>query len=168
VLDSQRSAQLTQFLRELRDYSVHYPALTHTWRFGASAVWAMRRYYALLAVAPPSTSIIEEAYVEDTHRNIDALIVGDEPTRDGERGFWYNAIIMRIDALWERLFKLALPNGVECSGPSLYALIQARLNVLQEEYGDSILANARRAVNQLKHGPGGIRVQQRGGRRPSR
>jgi hypothetical protein len=146
---------LNRFLQEIRELIDEYPRLTHTWRFAASAVWAMGRYYAADKVYRP-TSIHEDAYVEDTKTNIDALIENNRLSEDWERGFWFNAAIMRLDALWERLFKLYVPSGVDCNGPSLYALVQARRETPStEKYDVSTFGRIRQIVNQLKHDAGG-------------
>ena len=154
-MDQKDAAILKHFLREIRGLLDDYPRLTHTWRFMASAVWAIGHYYAADAVQPPR-DIAEDAYVEDTKTNIAALIEDKAVSQDWERGFWFNSAIMRLDALWERLFKLFVPQGVNCNGPSLYALVQARMATrCTHTYEDSSFGRVRQIVNQLKHETGG-------------
>jgi hypothetical protein len=100
-----------------------YPALVHTWRIAASTVYALQLYLAAASHPTPERSS-EDDFIPDTKDNIKKLLDGESPSLDWERGFWFNAIIMRVDVLWERLFKLCLPDGVKCSGPSLYFLVE--------------------------------------------
>ncbi|MBI2749402.1 MAG: hypothetical protein HYX43_08730 [Burkholderiales bacterium] len=151
----ERSPVLLSFLTELRLLVEQYPRLTHTWRFATSAVWAIDHYHAAYAAHPPTKAISEESFVKDTLENIDALASHNPVSLDWERGFWFNAAIMRLDALWERVFKLFLPPGVDRRGPSLYKLIQARSATLRLPYERSSFGQVRKIVNQLKHEPGG-------------
>lgn len=96
--------QLARFLEEIRSLATSYPALTHSWRFAGSAVWAMRRYQSLAEKVAYQVPATEAVYIADTGHNLEQLTIGHEPSLDWERGFWYNAAIMRLDALWERLF----------------------------------------------------------------
>jgi hypothetical protein len=106
-------------------------------------------------VQPPQ-NIPEDDYVEDTKTNINALMKNKAISQDWERGFWFNAAIMRLDALWERLFKLFIPVGVDCNGPSLYVLVQERrATPSSHTYEDSSFGKVRQIVNQLKHELGG-------------
>lgn len=144
-----------RLLRKIRRLVDGYPGLTHTWRFAASAVWALGHYDAAHALQPPRNTP-EDAYIEDTKSNLDALIANRNLSEDWERGFWFNSTIMRLDALWERLFKLFIPLGVKCDGPSLYVLVQERRNKPSTTtYQDSSFGRVRQIVNQLKHEPGG-------------
>lgn len=152
---TQRQAALKHLLREIDSLVDRYPRLIHTWRFAASAVWALDRYYAADAERPPRV-IPEQDFVRDTKENIKGLLGNGVVSRDWERGFWFNAAIMRLDALWERVFKLFLPDGVDCSGPSLYFLVEDRRSTPSRlEYKNSSFGQIRQIVNQLKHEPGG-------------
>jgi hypothetical protein len=155
----ERTKILKQFLREIRRLAVKYPRLTHTWRFATSAVWAMGKYYEADVVQPPPKTP-EDAYIVDTKMNLDALIANKSLSQDWDRGFWFNATIMRLDAIWERLFKFFLPPGIKCDGPSLYILIQERrARPVTITYQDSSFGRVRKIVNQLKHEPGGAKSQ---------
>ena len=152
---AQRQATLKEVLGEIDSLVDRYPSLIHTWRFAVSAVWALGQYYAADAECPPRT-IPEQDFVQDTRENIRDLLGKAVVSRDWERGFWFNAAIMRLDALWERVFKLFLPAGVDCSGPSLYLLVEDRRATPSHlEYSNSSFGKIRQIVNQLKHEPGG-------------
>jgi hypothetical protein len=63
---------------------------------------------------------------------------------------------MRLDALWERLLKLFVPQAVNRNGPYLYARVQAlRATPSSHSYDDSSFGRVRQIVNQLKHETGG-------------
>ena len=160
MTNPERIAMLNGFLEDLRAYSKQYPALVHSWRFGVSAVWAMKRYYDLASIAPPLPQTDAQAYLEDTERNASAFVEGKAPSPDWERGFWYNAAVMRMDALWERLFKFGRPQEKKSNGEKLYACIACQTDVLPTKYQGSALERVRRTVNDLKHEPGGVRTEQ--------
>jgi hypothetical protein len=152
----ERSAQLKGLLQDVRALVDKYEGLTHSWRFATSALWAMQNYYTANALEPAPSTVSEATYVQDTKQNLDALIVGKPFSKDWERGFWFNAAIMRLDALWERFFKLFIPSGVNCDGPCLYHLVQARRAIHEiDKYENSSFGKVRKIVNQLKHEPGG-------------
>ncbi|WP_447976763.1 hypothetical protein [Candidatus Nitrospira bockiana] len=48
----ERSAQLTEYLREVRAFVAKCESLTHTWLFAASALWAMEnRTYLKITIS---------------------------------------------------------------------------------------------------------------------
>ena len=149
----ERQTELNCFLREIRELVDIYPRLTHSWRFAVSTVWAMRHYYAAHAAQPPPPQGFDEnEYVQDTKTNIDVLLANKDVSQDWVRGFWFNAAIMRLDALWERCFKVFFPADCRLDGPCLYALIQARrATPSSARYEDSNFGKVRTIVNQLKH-----------------
>jgi hypothetical protein len=153
VKKKERNAELNCFLREIRDLVDIYPRLTHSWRFAVSAVWAMRHYYAAHTLQPPPSQGFDESnYVQDTKTNIDALLASTYLSPDWLRGFWFNATIMRLDALWERCFKVFAPPDCEIDGPCLYELVQARrATPSSARYKASNFGKVRRIVNKLKH-----------------
>ncbi|MEK6549315.1 MAG: hypothetical protein AABZ51_04350 [Nitrospirota bacterium] len=149
------SVELKQLLYKIDDLVDRYPRLIHTWRFAVSAVWALGHYSAA-AAQRSGNSISEEEYIPDTKAAIKALVDDKPMSEDWERGFWFNAAIMRIDAFWERIFTLCLPAGVDVNGPSLYLLVQDRRAVPSNlAYSASSFGRVRKIVNQLKHEPGG-------------
>lgn len=79
----ERNTELNCFLREIQDLVDSYPRLTHSWRFAASAVWAMRHYYAAHAAHQPARGGFDEnKYVQDTKTNIDALLTSKDLSPD--------------------------------------------------------------------------------------
>lgn len=155
------NTELNCFLREIRVLVNIYPKLTHSWRFAASAVWAMRQYYLIPAaqLLPPQ-GFNEDRYVQETKTDIDALLVNRDLSQDWMRGFWFNAAIMRLDALWERCFKLFVSPDYDYDGPCLYALVQAqRATPSSEEYKYSSFGQVRKIVNSLKHKTGGAKPE---------
>jgi len=155
VNQEERNTELNCFLREIRELVDIYPRLTHSWRFAASAVWAMRHYYAAHAAQSPQ-GFDEDEYLLDTKTNIDALLASKDVSQDWLRGFWFNAFIMRLDALWERCFKCFVPPDIGPDGACLYALVQAhRATPSGDQYKDSSFRKVREIVNQLKHRPKG-------------
>jgi hypothetical protein len=159
VNQEERNTELNCFLRKIREMVDIYPRLTHSWRFAASAVWAMRHYYATHAAQPPPQQRFDEdKFVQDTKTNIDALLENKDFSQDWMRGFWFNAAIMRLDALWERCFKLFVSPDYEYDGPCLYALVQThRATPSSDEYKDSTFGRVRKIVNSLKHRTGGAK-----------
>lgn len=150
-----RSAELKQLLQKIDALVDKYPRLIHSWRFAVGAMWALGHYYAADAQRP-GNSISEEEYIPDTKTAIKALADDKPMSEDWERGFWFNAAIMRIDAFWERIFTMCLPAGVDVNGPSLYLLVQDRKAVPSNlAYSASSFGRVRKIVNQLKHEPGG-------------
>lgn len=114
----------------------------------------MRHYYNADAAQPPQ-DFPEDEYVQDTKTNIDALLKNKDFSQDWMRGFWFNAAIMRLDALWERCFKVFVPDD-DFNGPCLYALVQAhRATPSSDEYKVSSFGKVRKIVNSLKHKTGG-------------
>lgn len=156
-----RADLLTAYLKDIRKLVSDYPALTHTWRFATSAVLAAGSYYAADEKHPPKANRNEDSFIEDTIENIDAVLAGNGVSLDWVRGFWFNAAVMRLDSLWERLFKLFVPPEVDCNGPSLYRLVQARSSCLVLPYQASSFGLVREVVNKLKHEPGGAEVDNR-------
>lgn len=149
--------ELTSLLRTIRQLVDGHPGLVHTWRLASSAVWTMGEYYALEEQSPRRTEIDEAVYVEDTKLNIETVLGEGQFSQDWQRGFWFNATIMRLDALWERVFKVLEPRApFKCPGRRLYALVQARRGRTDAEpYEGSHFQRVRRLVNELKHEPGG-------------
>ena len=154
---AQRQTIFVELLSEVEALVNRYPRLVHTWRFATSAVWALDHYYAAHAQAKSGT-IREDNYVRDTKDNIGKLVQRQAVSLDWERGFWYNAAIMRFDALWERIFKLFLPPGVKFGGPRLYLFVEERRATQDRpKYEESSFGRIRQIVNQLKHEPGGAK-----------
>jgi len=119
----------------------------------------MRHYYATHAAQPPiPQGLDEDKYVQDTKTNIDAVLENKDFSQDWMRGFWFNAAIMRLDALWERCFKLFVSSDYDYDGPCLYELVQAhRATPSIDEYKDSSFGQVRKIVNSLKHRTGGAK-----------
>ena len=144
-----------QLIREIDLLVDTYPRLIHTWRFAVGALWYLGRYYEAYAQCPPQ-SVQEEQYIPDAKKNIGAVLEDKPFTLDWQRGSWFNSAIMRIDALWERLFRLFLPPKDSVNGPNLYLRVEelraVRSNI---PYNASSFGKVRQIVNQLKHEIGG-------------
>lgn len=129
MIRTDRTDRLRRILETLQKILDSYPALIHSWRFAAGSVYALRNYYVAMERAPQPRGN-ESDYIPKTRLLITALLENQPPDSDWERGFWFNSAIMRIDALWERIFRLLLPVGVDCNGPSLYRIVQQSLKSL--------------------------------------
>jgi hypothetical protein len=148
-LRSELFEQASTLTREL-------PALVHTWRFAVGAVFALSEHYRL-ALEAPQSGRLEADYCEDTERLITAMRDGSLPSADWLRGFYYNAAIMRIDALYERLFRAVLDDeSMGQNGPALYSALQKwHSALLPEPYEASPFKHVRDEANSLKHYVGG-------------
>lgn len=137
------------------------PALVHTWRFAAGALFALSEWYRLAEKAP-QVHHNEEDYISDTERLLGAIRDGVPPNGEWLRAFHYNAAVMRIDALYERLFRAVLGDTPKADGPTLYSSLQTRYpRLLPDPYKQSPFASVRKEVNSLKHDVGGAAPQLR-------
>jgi hypothetical protein len=155
----QESMVINECLPKLRELVGIRPDLIHAWRFAVSAVWALENYYRLREL--PESADRPDDYLADTLENIGRLERLDGFTTHWERGFWYNAAIMRLDALWERLFKAMGPT----TNDLLYQRVKAVCpEALPDSWEQSSFFRIREVVNSLKHEPTGadaaIREQQ--------
>lgn len=156
MIQNNRANRLRRILEDLRKIQKKYPDLIHSWRFAVASVYALHHYYAAAERAPQRRGN-ESKYVAKTQALITALLENQPPDSDWERGLWFNSAIMRLDAFWERIFKLLLPVGVDCKGPTLYLLVQQSLKKpMTISYKESSFGKIRAKVNQLKHEPGGV------------
>ncbi len=141
-------AQVSTLVREV-------PALVHTWRFAAGALFALSEWYRL-AEKTPQVRHVETKYISDVERLVDAIRDGVPPDDEWLRGFHYNAAVMRIDALYERLFRAVLGDKSKVDGAALYASLQTHYSrLLPEAYKRSLFASVREEANSLKHYVGG-------------
>lgn len=131
------------------------PALVHTWRFATGALFALSEWYRLAEKAPQAPRG-EAEYISDTERLVDAIRDGVPPDNEWLRAFHYNAALMRIDAVYERIFRAVLGDTSKANGPALYASLQKRYpRLLPELYERSPFAFVREEANSLKHYVGG-------------
>ena len=147
ITDHQDS--VTRLIADVRGIAEAHPHLIHTWRFAASALWAMRQYYTTRL--DDSTHFDDSSYVIDTFNNLEALRDDKPLSPNWMRGFWFNAAIMRLDGLWERCFKVIVTNAADRrNGPTLYRKCCQALEI-PGDYRQSPYCKVRRIVNQLKH-----------------
>jgi hypothetical protein len=134
----------------LERLSARAPQHGHLWRFLAGAIYAIRRYEALPL---RSQSAGDDAfYAEELARLVAAFRGGVEPPSSWLWGFYYNAAVMRLDAVWDRSLRIMV--GTHADGPSLYRLLRKAKPAIPA-YEASSFSQLRREVNKLKHQPEG-------------
>lgn len=133
------------------------PELVHEWRFFAMATYCLDRYLRL-SLEGPSENLAEDQMAADTLSNLSSIGSSGEMSPAWERGFWHNSAAMRIDALWERLARVALPqhHSSRTSGGRLYEDLLLQLIELPP-WDQCPLKKVRQLVNGLKHDPMGVR-----------
>ena len=122
----------------------------HLWRFLAGALYAYSRYCAAGTEVGERTDAF---YRAEARTVLEALRHNVDPPGTWQRGFFYNAAIMRLDAAWERSLQILL-NQSRGKGPALYEALQSQVESLPP-YEESAFRAVRREVNALKHQPKG-------------
>ncbi|MBM4350306.1 MAG: hypothetical protein FJ106_10540 [Deltaproteobacteria bacterium] len=146
---------LDELLDQSAELAQELPGLIHTWRFAVGAIYALYQSYHLAQVIPQRDRR-EVEYVADTFEVIEAIRANATPPEDWMRGFYYNAAVMRVDVLYERLLRALLNDTSKTSGPDLYSRAHAQFpRQLPELYERSLFAGVREEVNSLKHDIGG-------------
>lgn len=149
------------------------PELVHCWRFLAGVVFALRQYTEISCNSSATISD-ENIYINETEDILTFILNNETPKENWQKGFYYNAALMRLDAAYERFFKAYLEGKYgennKCSkcgrnkidGRYLYGEIRKRFSTLfTEKYETSNFNKVRRAVNSLKHYVGGADVVER-------
>ena len=147
-----------ELMVKIRDLVRDVPELIHTWRFGTTTVDCFTQYRMLAEVAHPLEK--ENDYIQDTFTQIDRISSGERPSNLWARGFFYNSAIMRLDALYERVFKSVL--GIKerdnnIGAEKLFDRIKAEFDqTFGPAYKQTNWHTVRQQVNDLKHEPGGL------------
>jgi len=122
----------------------------HLSRFIAGVIYALEEYERLTIISPKRLQT--DQFFSEELQNLLNSIESTLPPPNWLRGFFYNAAIMRLDAVWERTLRIILiDDRFEVDGSDLYE----RVFVNQKYYG-SIFHHMRTEVNHLKHRFGGL------------
>ena len=146
-----------ELMVRIRDVVRDVPELIHTWRFGTTTVDCFSQYRKLAEVAHPLEK--ENDYIQDTFTQIDRISSGERPSNPWARGFFYNSSIMRLDALYERVFKsvLGIKEDKIIGAERLFDRIKAEFcQTFGPAYKQTNWHTVRQQVNALKHDPGGL------------
>jgi hypothetical protein len=145
--------EIEQMLGAIDNLLDSVPQLVHAWRFAAAIVLCLREYYAFPVTRKRPS---ESDYIPQTKRLIEQLKKGTKIDDKFLRGFYYNSTLMRLDALFERLFKTLTVTTGKVDGPCVYELFRAQFpSLLKTPYQASIFHSVRKEVNKLKHETGG-------------
>ena len=132
------------------------PDLVHTWRFAAGAAFALLRRVEV-GSSDEATSLEESAFLPRTATLLVKIRLGALVEPEWLAGFWYNAAIMRIDALYERLFR-AMTQNSDPRARAMDLYTQARdmfpdvlARTIGLKYNTTLWKKVREEVNALKH-----------------
>jgi hypothetical protein len=139
------------------------PDLIHTWRFLIGAVYALQ-YRIQMGTSDESNSPSSHLdFVKPTETLLKKILTGGKINLKWRAGFWYNAAVMRIDACYERIFRVMLSedsnnkNLRNANAKELWNALQEKLknegfkNILPCGFQDSEWKKLRTEVNSLKH-----------------
>lgn len=162
---------LTGLTQNIEKSLADFPELVHSWRFLAGVLYALRQYAEIHSPAISN----EQQYIKETDDVLTSMLNKQTPKESWQKGFYYNAALMRLDAAYERFFKTYLHGKydekskcITCGrnkidGKYLYTEIRKEFSNLfpEELYEKSNFYKVRRAVNSLKHYIGGADVTER-------
>ena len=87
---------------------------------------------------------------------IHAVRTNSTPPADWMRAFYYNASVMRVDALYERLLRALLNEPENGNAEKLYCKAHEKFpGFFPEPYEESLFHSVREEANALKHEIGG-------------
>ncbi len=138
-----------------------FPELVHCWRFLAGVIYALLRYAEISSCSSSESISDEKAYIQEMDIVLTSILNNETPKENWQKGFYYNAALMRLDAAYERFFKAYLGRqGMD--GPKLYKEIRDKFSSLfPKEFEDSNFGKVRHEVNSLKHYVGGADLTER-------
>ena len=131
------------------------PDLVHTWRFALGIVYALLQRVEA-GRSDETRTLNENDFLPRTRDLLQQ--VRDDAAVEPEwlAGFWYNAAIMRTDALYERCFRALLQETEKANAAKLYGDLYGKFSTEMDQamassYGMSLWRDIRCEVNSLKH-----------------
>lgn len=145
----------TDAISTLENLISNSPEHIHLWRFIAGAVFALQTYDNL-AERWSKSEQSDEFYAQEALDVLSSLRSNTTPSANWQRGFFYNAAVMRLDAAWERSLRIILAEPNDGDGPGLYERLRS-MEAGMAAYDDSRFSRVRKEVNGLKHQVQGAR-----------